>query len=111
MWCYCCNREMTSARKVKLRPWRDYDPDLGGPESPAYKSYEEEMTFRPAVICQACYSTLDNAAGLGQVAGKLFNLAGASRIDKAPTIDEAKYRAFQRKEAAKLGLDLGEESE
>ncbi len=110
MWCYCCNREMTSARKVKLRPWRDnWGP--GGPDSAAYKSYEEEMTYRWGVICQACYSTLDNEAGLAEVAGKLFNLAGASRGDKAATIDEAKYKVFRRKEAAKLGLDLEDGSD
>ena len=80
MRCNCCDREMTSARKVKLRVMRDYDERLGGPDSPAYKSYEEEMAYRWVVICLACYSTLDNEAGLAEVAGKLFNLAGASRI-------------------------------
>src|SRR5690349_3931124 len=25
MQCYCCNRELTAARKVKLRLWVDYD--------------------------------------------------------------------------------------
>jgi hypothetical protein len=32
-------------------------------------------------------------------------MAGQSRGDKATTIDEAKYRAWQRREAEKLGLD------
>ncbi len=110
MRCYRCDREMTSARKVKLRPWRDGWGD-GGPDSAAYKSFVEDMTYRWGVICQACYSTLDNEAGLAEVAGKLFNLAGASRGDKAATIDEAKYKVFQRKEAAKLGLDLEDGSD
>lgn len=48
--------------------------------------------------------------GVPEIAGKRFNIAGASRDDKAATIDEAKYRKFQIKEAQKLGLDLGEES-
>jgi len=109
MTCYCCAREMTSARKVKLRPWRDYEVSQGGPDSAAYKSYEEEMTFRWAVICQACYSTLDSYSGLAEVSGRLFNLAGASRGDKAATIDEAKYRRFQRREAEKLGISLDDD--
>ena len=101
---------MTSARKVKLRPWRD-DWGSGGPDSAAYKSFVEDMTYRWGVICQACDSTLDNEAGLAEVAGKLFNLAGASRGDKAATIDEAKYKVFRRKESAKLGLDLEDGSD
>ena len=90
---------------MKLRRWREYDPRQGGPNSAAYKSYEEEMTYRWAVICQACYSTLDNAVGLAEVAGDTYNLAGLSRGDRATTIDERKYQSFCRKEAAKLGLD------
>lgn len=96
---------MTSARKVKLRPWRVYDPRLGGPDSAAYASYVEEMTYRWAVICQACDSTLDNESGLAELAGGPFHLAGASRGDKAATIDERGYRRFRRREAEKLGLD------
>jgi hypothetical protein len=105
---YYCERELTSARKVKLRRWRVYDPSRGGPDSPAYQSYEEEMTYRWAVICQACYSTLDNESGRAEVAEVPFNLAGSSRGDKAATIDERKYHAFRSMEAAKLGLNFGE---
>jgi hypothetical protein len=94
-----------SARKVKLRPVREFDPRLGGPDTAAYKSYVEEMTYRWAVICQACYSILDNEIGMAEVAGDLYNLAGASRGDQATTIDEDQYAKFRRKEAAKLGLD------
>ena len=32
------------------------------------------MTFRWAVICQACYSILDNEYGLAEVAGAPLNL-------------------------------------
>ena len=100
---------MTTARKVKIRPWREFDPSSGGPDSAAYKSYIEEMTYRWSVICQRCYSTLDNYSGLAEVAGKLFNIAGASRADKAAIIDEVKYRKFQRREAEKIGLSLDED--
>ncbi len=108
MQCYCCDRRLASARKVKLRPWRDFDPERCGPDSAGYKSYEEDMTFRWAVICQPCYSTLDNYAGMAEIGGREFNLAGTSRGDKATTIDEVEYLAFRRKEAAKLGIDLDE---
>ena len=69
------------------------------------------MTYRWAVVCQACYSTLDNATGLAEVGGKPFNIAGASRGDSAARIDEATCRAFRRKEAAKLGYDLQGDAE
>jgi hypothetical protein len=101
---------LTSARKVRIRVCVDYDPARGGPESPAYQAYIEQMTYRWSVICQACYSTIDGTAyGYAVIGGKAFNLAGASRGDKATTINEAQYRRFQQKEAAKLGLDLEEE--
>jgi hypothetical protein len=106
MHCYCCGIDIRLGRKVKLRPWREYDPDQGGLDSAAYLSYVEEMTYRWAFICHACYRTLDNDIGLAEVSGRLFNIAGASRRDKAAVVDEAKYRAFQQREAQKLGLDL-----
>ncbi len=105
MRCYCCTRAIDLARKVKLRAWRQDFPH-GGPGCPAYLSYQEDTTFRWAVICQACYGCLDNAIGLGVIGDRGFNLAGASRGDKAAVVNEAKYRAFQQREARKLGLDL-----
>jgi hypothetical protein len=110
MRCYCCDRQLTSARKVKLRPLPDFDPSRGGPASAAYKAYREETTYRWAVICQACYSTLDNYLGAAEIGARMFTMAGASRGDRATTIDEAKYRKLQKQEAAKLGLDLKDES-
>lgn len=97
---------MSLARKVKLRPWREYHSEAGGPETAAYVSFREEMTFRWAVICQVCYRILDNDMGLGEIGCRRFNLAGASRGDRAVMLADAKYLAFQRREAAKLGLDL-----
>lgn len=103
--CYCCDCKLTSARKVKLRRWRELDPLQAGPDTAAYQSYCEEMTYRWAVICQACYSILDNESGLAEVAGIPFNLKGESRGDRATTVDEAKYERFRRKQAAKLGMN------
>jgi hypothetical protein len=86
-----------------LRPWLDKMPLADGP---AYTQYREEMTFRWAVICHTCYRTLDNDCGRAEVAGRLFNLAGRSRGDRAAIVDESKYQAFQRQQAARLGIDL-----
>src|SRR5262245_22075940 len=111
MACYCCGDDIATGRKVKIRPWRDYDPRDRGADSAAYTSYKEEMTYRWSVICQACYSTLDNEVGMAEVSGRPFNLAGASRGNKATTVDEAKYREFRRKEAARLGIELGDDDQ
>ena len=46
--------------------------------------------------------------GRAEIAGHgEFNLASASRFDKATTVDQAGYMEFQRKEAQKMGLDAG----
>ena len=106
MHCYCCDAVIALARKVKLRPWREDFPWAEGPQSAAYLAYCEEMTFRWAIICLGCYRRLDNEFGVGEVAGRYFGLAGASRRDRAAVVNEAKYQAFQRREAAKLGLTI-----
>jgi hypothetical protein len=112
MRCYCCDREVALARKVKLRGVVEFPEHLQKqPPGPAYWAYLEEMTFRWAFICQGCYLAVDTPIGVGVVNGRTYNLAGSSRADKATTVDEAKYLAFRRKEAAKLGLDLPEEDE
>jgi hypothetical protein len=54
MRCYCCEREIALARKVKLQPFCDYDPSQGRPDSVAYQSYRENMAIRWAFICNAC---------------------------------------------------------
>src|SRR5258707_700955 len=65
MRCWCCDREIRLARKVKLRPWRQFVPQGEmQADDPAYAFYEKEMTYRWAVICQGCYGQLDNAVGV-----------------------------------------------
>ncbi len=72
----------------------------------AYQSYCEDRTFRWAFICNACYRQLDNEIGVTEISGSgHFNLAGASRGDKAPVVDEAKYQQFQRRQAEQMGLE------
>jgi hypothetical protein len=104
--CFCCDAEIALARKVKIRPWIELDPTrLPAPDSAAYHSYVQQMTYRWGFVCIPCYRLLDNESGLAEVGSKQLNIAGQSRGDKAPVVDQAKYEAFQRKEAAKLGLE------
>ena len=112
MECFCCRRDVPITRKVRVRRSVTYDPggpgpvpEHRGPGSAAYTAYQEEMTFRWAVVCPACYLTLDNVSGLADIGGQVFNLAGSSRDDQARTMTEARYREWQRKEAEQLGMD------
>jgi hypothetical protein len=90
--CSCCDAELTIGRKVQLRPWRDPPDPAGGPDAPAYQFYLTELTCRRALLCLPCYRTLDNATGLAEIGGRAFHLAGASRGDKAPVLNEGKYQ-------------------
>jgi hypothetical protein len=92
------------ARKVKLRVIPQIDGPPGEPDSAAYLSYVEQMTYRWAFICQACYTLMDNDVGAADMRGRLFNIASRSRLDRAPSVDQVGYDAFQSIEAAKLGL-------
>jgi hypothetical protein len=106
MDCYCCQQEIQVARKVKLRALRHYNPEQGGRDSVAHKSYREEMTFRCALICNECYRQLDNHIGVAVILDRgRFNLASASRGDRAAVVDEAKYRQFQRRQAEQMTLE------
>lgn len=109
MHCFCCGGEISDARKVKIRRMRDFGPWIGGPEAAAYMSYVEESTYRWGVVCHDCYYTLDNESGGATIAEQFFTIAGSSRGDKARTLTEAQYRKWQRREAAKLGVDLEDE--
>lgn len=107
MRCFCCDRELASARKAKVRHLFDPGPVGDGKESAAYMAFLEETAYRWRVVCQACYTAMDNSPlGDASIGGRWFTMAGISRGDKATTINEAKYQAWQRREAAKLGLDL-----
>jgi hypothetical protein len=104
MRCYYCDTLMRLARKVKLRPWREMEVPPTSPDDLAYLFYCKEMSYRWAFICQPCYRKLDNEVGLAEIGCMTFNLAGASRGDKAALVDEAKYQAFQRQQAEAMGL-------
>jgi hypothetical protein len=95
MRCYCCKQGITLARKVILRPAREFDPALGGQDSLAYRRYLREKTYRSAFICDACYATLDgNKTGIAEIPehGK-FQLRYSSQGGKAPYMDE-KFNTF-----------------
>ncbi len=108
MNCHCCQLPLSMARKVKLRPWRELDAELAPPGSEARDAYEEEMVYRWAVVCPACYLALDNITGIAEVGGRLYQMAGTSRADRAATIDEAGYRAFVDELASNPGLRVDE---
>jgi hypothetical protein len=80
------------------------EPAPSNLDDPAYRFYCKEMIYRWTFICLACYRVLDNDQGLASIGAKTFNLAGASRGDNAAVVDEAKYKAFQRKQAEAMGL-------
>jgi hypothetical protein len=94
MNCFGCGREVSVARKVKIRRWCDYEAWRGGPDSASYLAFEEEMTFRWGVVCPSCYLTLDNETGAAEISGRMFNLAAASRGDRARTITTSQYLAW-----------------
>jgi len=112
MRCYCCDAEISLARKVKLRRLIDWEPsttdvsDWTETDWKAYRVYKEQLTYRWAFVCHVCYRLLDNNCGAAEIGARVFNIAGASRHDKAAVINEAKYQAFQKREAGKLGQSL-----
>jgi hypothetical protein len=106
MHCYCCDQAIALARKVRLRCVDRIEQISAEADEATRLAYVEELTFRWAVVCLACYRRLDNEVGGEEIGGHTFNLAGASRGDKAAIIDAVKYQAFQQREAAKLGLSL-----
>ncbi len=106
MNCFCCNNEVPLAKKVKIRRLIDYDPAQGGPESPQYKSFKEESTYRWSVICLPCYIKLDNDYGFCEINSREFSIAGCSRKDRARVMNQDDYQKWQVREAAKIGLDL-----
>ena len=68
-------------------------------------SYEEETTYRWAVVCPGYYVRLDSPDGAADIGGRFFTMASQSHGDKAGALTEAAYLAWQRREARKLGLD------
>ncbi len=105
MECYTCGNDVTLTHHVKLRG--DVHPSWGSgpPPSPeAWRQYQEETTYRSAFICRPCYGTLDSVDGVGEISGKVFNIAGQSRSGKAPVYNVDRYEAFQRAQAKRLGL-------
>ena len=80
MQCFCCGRDgLTSARKAKARELFDNGPVGDGKESAAYKAHREQSAYRWRVICQACYSLMDNRLlGDAWIVGRWFSLEGIS---------------------------------
>src|SRR5262245_14972168 len=106
MECYCCGRAVSLTHRVQLRgDVRTPPSGFASPDEPGDHAYLKHATFRTAFICPACYDALDNDYGAGEIGGRVYNLAGRSRGGKAAVYNEAKYRAYQRRLAAELGVD------
>lgn len=106
MKCYCCDREIPLAYHVQLRgDVRIVPAEVDSPEDPAFTSYLNNATYRSAFVCPACYSILDSFDGTGEIRGRVYGISGRSRAGRAALYNEAKYKAFQRKKAAELGIE------
>src|SRR4051812_38230145 len=108
MKCHCCDRELPLLRHVQLRGGPTAVPPGGfrAPDDPAYIRYREEHTYRSAFVCPACYDVLDSVTGMGEIGGRVYNIAGRSRGRKAPLYNQVKYDAFMRRKAREMGIDL-----
>jgi hypothetical protein len=104
MKCFCCDREVGVARKVKIRRLTECPAPAGvaPKQDPAYLSYMEQTAYRWGVVCPACYLCLDNEVGGQIIAGESFTIAAVSRYDRARCITEKGYRRWQGREADKL---------
>jgi hypothetical protein len=69
-------------------------------------TYQKETKYRSAFICPGCYTSLDSFPfHHGAIAGRVFNMSCVSSRGKAALYTEAKYRAFQRRKAAEMGIE------
>ena len=51
MHCWCCEKPIRLARKVTLRPWREFAPAADyAADAAGYAFYVKEMTYRWAFI-------------------------------------------------------------
>jgi hypothetical protein len=95
MQCRCCDREVKVVRKVKLRTLAS--PFFGDTASALDALGDGGLSgcrcdeYRWSFVCPGCYHTLDNEYGIAAISGSLFNIAGASRRDRARTLNEAMY--------------------
>jgi hypothetical protein len=108
MKCYCCDDEVDQAYHVKLRGDVSAAPAgrFPSPTDPAYLTYCKQATFRSAFVCARCYAILDSDDGTGAIGGRAYGISGRSRCGQAALYNETKYRAFQRRQAGRMGMEL-----
>jgi hypothetical protein len=98
MQCQCCDREVKVVRKVKLRTLAS--PYFGDTASAIADLCDGELSgcrcdkYRWSVICPGCYHTLDNEYGIAAISGSLFNIAAASRRDRARTLNATTFNEW-----------------
>jgi hypothetical protein len=64
----------------------------------------EGRPFRYAIVCLACYEQFEAEVGGCDSAARAVNRAALARGMKGTWITAAKFQAFQKHQAAKLGL-------
>ncbi|MBN1489965.1 MAG: hypothetical protein JXA69_08615 [Phycisphaerae bacterium] len=128
--CEACGCRAPMARSVRMRvdPEREFEriknkfPDLNAiPEHlqdeffRAYVQYHRNSQHRRAFICLECYATLDKHYGVAAIPTKfgkteVFHLSGDCRGGRAAVYNYAKWRSYQSRKAAQMGVAFTEDS-
>jgi len=125
--CYTCGGRARLVRSVRLRHnagpefdriidrWPDWnaipqdDRDAFGR---ALLQYERNSKHRRAFICERCYKFLDNDFGVNEImtphGPTSFGLSGECRAGRAAVYDYERWRRYQARLAAKMGVSSGE---
>jgi hypothetical protein len=96
MRCYCCDSEVRLGRKVSLQVYRPLPRRRDVPDPDKYPAYTPTV-FRWRAVCLRCYRELDNGEDFARIGKGAFNLDGPSRGDLAPVVDNAEWKAFQKR--------------
>ena len=128
--CHTCGAEVATVRSVLLQHLPNhkiihvvYAPgyvreevvDLAdrrwtGPNDPSYLQYRKDVARRRAFICGRCYCALNTVDGLAEIQrdGRMnaWSMSTSSRGGKAAIYDKKKWRAYQRRIAGRMGIDL-----
>jgi hypothetical protein len=96
MDCYCCRRDVSLVHRVQLRGIVMDDEPPRSPLQPDYNSFVNEMAFRTAFICRECYESIDTVDGIGEVGGKMFQMADEWRNNQAPLYNWTKFDEYHQ---------------
>ena len=125
MQCFTCQRLVAATRLVRLRmrgslaatparPVRARSRRAGGGRESGHvrihAARREDGRFRPAFVCEGCYTALELLERIGRTEAPYlslkYELAGRSRRGRARVFDAARYARYQRRLAGRLGILL-----